>query len=140
MLHVGMNIADKAALCAEVARVLRPAAVFGVYDVMAMSGEELVYPVPWARAPELSALGSLEDYRSALRRAGFDIVVERNRRDFAREFFQAMRARMAEAGGPPPLGIHLLMGGEAPVRIANMITNIEAGRCAPVEMLARKPG
>ena len=34
-LHVGMNIEDKAALCAEIARVLRPDAVLGIYDILA---------------------------------------------------------------------------------------------------------
>jgi len=34
MLHVGMNIADKRQLCADVHRVLRPGACFGIYDLM----------------------------------------------------------------------------------------------------------
>ena len=34
MLHVGMNVADKGWLFAEVRRVLKPGGVFGVYDVM----------------------------------------------------------------------------------------------------------
>ncbi|MBV9444696.1 MAG: methyltransferase domain-containing protein [Streptosporangiaceae bacterium] len=34
MLHVGMNIADKATLFAEVRRVLVDGGLFGVYDVM----------------------------------------------------------------------------------------------------------
>jgi ubiquinone/menaquinone biosynthesis C-methylase UbiE len=34
-IHVGMNIQDKAGLYREVGRVLKPGAVFGIYDVMA---------------------------------------------------------------------------------------------------------
>ena len=34
MLHVGMNIADKKAVFAEVRRVLKPGGVFGIYDAM----------------------------------------------------------------------------------------------------------
>ena len=34
MLHVGMNIADKAALMREAARVLEPGGLFCVYDMM----------------------------------------------------------------------------------------------------------
>ena len=41
MLHVGMNIEDKAGLCAEVGRVLRPSALFGIYDVMKTGDGEM---------------------------------------------------------------------------------------------------
>ena len=34
LLHVGMSIPDKAALFAEVRRVVKPGSVFGIYDVM----------------------------------------------------------------------------------------------------------
>ena len=34
MLHVGMNIADKAALGAEVCRVLKPGGKFALFDMM----------------------------------------------------------------------------------------------------------
>ncbi len=54
MLHVGMNIADKAGLFTEVNRVLRPGGTFGVYDIMRTSDDPLVYPVPWATVPETS--------------------------------------------------------------------------------------
>ena len=48
MLHVGMNVADKGRLFAEVRRVLKPGGVFGVYDVMSGAGEgELSFPLPW---------------------------------------------------------------------------------------------
>ena len=48
MLHVGMNIEDRAKLCSEVHRVLRPGSLFGIYDVMKTGDGELTYPVPWA--------------------------------------------------------------------------------------------
>jgi ubiquinone/menaquinone biosynthesis C-methylase UbiE len=41
MLHVGMNIDDKAKLCLEVSRVLRPNSLFGIYDVMRTGDGEL---------------------------------------------------------------------------------------------------
>src|SRR3954451_17554840 len=41
MLHVGMNIEDKGKLFAEVARVLKPAATFGIYDIMRIGEGEL---------------------------------------------------------------------------------------------------
>ena len=138
MLHVGMNIADKTGLFAEVARVLRPGGIFGVYDVMRTGGDELVYPVPWAETPETSAVASPNDYKAALRAAGFEINAECHRRDFAIAYFERMRARAAEAGGPPPLGPHIEMGESASLMLANMRGNIGAGSIAPVEIIARR--
>ena len=138
MLHVGMNIDDKRQLCAEVHRVLRPGAYFGIYDVMRTGEGELAYPVPWAATPETSAVHSLDDYRVALRAAEFTTTAERNRRDFALEFFAKLKASTTGANGPAPLGLHILMGDTAPRKIANMVANIASGTIAPVEIVARK--
>jgi SAM-dependent methyltransferase len=139
MLHVGMNIPDKAALFAEIARVLRSGGTLAVYDVMRVGDGALAFPVPWAATPDISALTTPDAYKVALRASRLEIVSERNRRDFAIEFFHALRARMAEAGGPPPLGLHLVMGGDARLKISNMIAGIEQRVIAPVELIARRP-
>ena len=138
MLHVGMNIPDKASLAAEVGRVLKPGGVFGIYDIMMTGDEDLRFPVPWASVPEASSLASLEEYRQLLESAGFEILGERNRREFADEFFATLKANAAAADGPPPLGLHLLMGETAGVKVQNMIENIARDRVAPVEIIARK--
>ena len=139
MLHVGMNIPDKAALFAEVARVLRPGGTFAVYDVMRVGEGALAFPVPWGPTPDISALAAPDVYKAALRASKLEIVGERNRRDFAIEFFKTLRARMAGAGGPPPLGLHLVMGADSRLKIDNMIAGIELGVIAPVELIARRP-
>lgn len=138
MLHVGMNIADKAGLFAEVGRVLRPGGTFGLYDIMRCNDEPLVYPVPWAAAPDTSALATPEDYRAALAGAGFEVTGERDRRAFAAEFFADLRKRTEAASGPPPLGLHILLGETAALKVRNMVDNVAAGRVSPVEMIARK--
>ena len=139
MMHVGMNIADKMALFSEVFRVLKPGAVFGIYDVMKTGSGDLSFPVPWATTSEASAVEPPEHYRNALGVAGFSISAERNRRDFALEFFQKLQAKAATMDGPPPLGLHILMGESAPIKVQNMIENIRANRVAPVELIAQKP-
>jgi len=138
MLHVGMNIDDKERLASEVARVLRPRSSFGIYDVMRTGPGDLAYPVPWATTADLSAVAEPERYKKALQEAGLTVVGERNRRDFALAFFADLRAKTAAAGGPPPLGLHVLMGKSTPGKVQNMIDNITSGRIAPVELIARK--
>ncbi len=140
MMHVGMNIADKMALFAEIGRVLRPGAKFGVYDVMKANDEELVYPVPWATNADTSWLAPLATYRSTLEAAGFAIVTETDRSDFAKEFFRKMKEKMTAEGGPPPLGLHVLMQQTTAEKIPNMVANLMAQRIAPVEVIAVKSG
>ena len=60
----------------------------------------------------------------------------RDRRDFAAAFFAALRKQTDVAGGPPPLGLHILLGETAAIKIRNMVDNVAAGRVAPVEMIA----
>ncbi len=138
MLHVGINIDDKARLCSEVCRVLRSHSLFGIYDVMKIGDGELTYPVPWATTATSSAVAKPAQYREALQAAGFSVIAERNRRDFALAFFDQLRAKTAAAGGPPPLGLHILMGRNTPDKVQNMIQNISNDRIAPVELIARK--
>jgi ubiquinone/menaquinone biosynthesis C-methylase UbiE len=138
MIHVGMNIENKETLALEVARVLRPGSLFGIYDVMQTGPGDLVFPLPWATSPNISAVSGLERYKAALQNAGFHIEAERNRCDFALAYFANLRAGMSAAGGPPPLGLHVLLGESRSEKMANMVENIAKGRIAPVELIARK--
>lgn len=138
MLHVGMNIPDKKGLCAQVARVLKPGGRFGIYDITRTGDGALTYPVPWASTADTDALAPADTYREALESAGFEITATRNRHAFAVNFFNEANRKMAKAGGPPSLGIHVHMGGEAPAKIRHMVKNLESGCIAPVEFIARK--
>jgi SAM-dependent methyltransferase len=137
LFHVGMNIADKRKLFAEIARILKPAAFLAVYDVMRMGDGELTYPVPWAQTAATSFVERPETYRSALCAVDFELAAERNTREPALVFFRRMTARVADSGAPP-LGLHILMGREASIKVANMIENLECDLIAPVEMIARR--
>ena len=136
MLHVGMNIADKATLFGQVKRALRPGGVFGVYDVMRIGAGDLAYPVPWARTAESSFVAAADDYRRLLREAGFAVQKERERRAYAIEFFKKMQARVAESG-LPVLGLHIVMGADFPHKVKNLVANLENGLLAPIEMICR---
>lgn len=138
MLHVGMNIDDKAQLFTEIHRVLRSGASFAVYDIMINKGGELAYPVPWATDSSTSKLATPEQYKEALKIAGFEIITENNRRDFSLEFFKQMKKKAEENGGPPPLGLHTLMKETTADKIKNMVDNIAKDYIFPIEIIARK--
>ncbi len=73
MMHVAMNIEDKAQLFNEVYRVLRSGAPFGIYDVMRIKDGELSYPVPWATEKSTSNLATPDQYKQALINAGIEV-------------------------------------------------------------------
>lgn len=138
-MHVCMNIPDKLAVFREAFRVLKPGGIFGVYDITKYGDGILEYPVPWATDASMSFLATSDGYVSALKAAGFEIETVLDRHEFAIEFFEAVKARMANADGPPPLGIHVHMGEDAPAKVTNLTSNLVDGLVAPFEFISRKP-
>jgi MPBQ/MSBQ methyltransferase len=88
MIHVGMNLADKSSVFAEVARTTRQGGRFVIYDQMQIGPGVADYPLPWADDARSSFVEAPEQYVEALDRAGFrvDKVIDRT----------------AEVTGPPP--------------------------------------
>ncbi|WP_230531964.1 class I SAM-dependent methyltransferase [Microvirga roseola] len=136
MIHVGMNIADKPRLFSEARRVLKPGALFGVYDITHASEAAIPYPMPWAATEETSFVETLSDYRTKLEAAGFRIEKERDRSAFALELGRRMREKAA-TDGMPPLGLHTLMGPATQERLANVMRALDQGTIAPVEIIVR---
>lgn len=135
-LHAAMNIADRAGLYREIARVLKPGAVLCVYDVMQGAGDALKFPVPWAETAATSHLVTPQQMQALLDATGFDIVEIEDRTAFARDVFQRSLSKAA-AGGVPPLGLHIVMGANAREKQHNMLAAIESGAIAPMMMVAR---
>jgi MPBQ/MSBQ methyltransferase len=136
MLHVGMNIQDKVKLFRAVKRALRGTAVFAMFDVMRIGPGELQFPVPWASKTDESFVATTDDYRNALLDEGFAIMAERERKQFALDFFAQMRQRNQQQG-PQPLGLHLVMGETATLKLSNVLEGLRRGVIAPVELVAR---
>ena len=134
--HVAMNIADKPALYAEIARVLKPGAPFGIYDVLQGPGGEVVYPTPWANDRTTSFLATPDALRHLLEAAGLRTESWRDTTAAGRAFFATALARSA-ASGPPPLGLHLLLP-DFRARAENMLRNLAEARLAVIEIVCRK--
>ena len=137
LFHVGMNIADKARLFREARRVLRPGGSFLVYDIMRLDASELPYPMPWAAHPGSSFVETSLSYRRLLEQAGFRIDRELDRRAQTLELARVMREQVA-AHGLPPLGLHVLIGPGSRERLGNVMTALERGSIAPIELIARR--
>lgn len=138
LMHVGMNIADKTALIAEISRALAPGGVFALFEVMkGPSDDPLVFPLPWSTEAHTSFVHAPGIYNSAAGSAGLTLRVATDRSDFAEDFF-AMAFAKAAQDGPSPLGIHLMMGETAPLKFQNYVANLKAGRLRPTEMIFDK--
>lgn len=138
MFHVGMNIADKPALFAEVARVLQPGGRFVVYDLMRVGDAPLPWPMPWADSASTSFVETPAGYHALLEEAGFAIEAERDWADLVLEEAVRMRERFA-AEGPPVVGLHLLMGPDGMNRLRKVIDCVRDRVLAPVELTAALP-
>jgi ubiquinone/menaquinone biosynthesis C-methylase UbiE len=126
--HVGMNIADKAGVFAEVRRVLKPNALFAVFEQMRIGDGELAYPMPWAEDASSSFVERRERYAELLQDAGFSIERDEDR----------MAAVVAT--GPPEPGALTpgdLFGEGFGERIGNNLAASFAGILIPALIVAK---
>lgn len=129
---MAMNIHDRPELYREIARVMKPGAMLCIYDVMRKNAAALDFPLPWAETEETSFLTTPDEMLVLLDGAGFDIDAVEDRTEIALEFFKINLA--ASKNGPPPLGVHLVLGAGASGKFKNMLSNIDAGRLSPASM------
>ncbi len=133
MLHVGMNISDKAALMKELARVLRPGGTVVVYDIMRVGEGDIAYPVPWASDESTSFVATPVDYNDAMVGAGLAPAQPVDRLDLVR------RAMLAASQNPPPVNLSHLMGEDWPQMFGNLRAALDDGVVSPTEIVARRP-
>jgi ubiquinone/menaquinone biosynthesis C-methylase UbiE len=136
-IHTSMNIQDKQALYREAFRVLKPGAMFGIYDVTAgPTGGDLLYPVPWAATSETSFLSSPQDILNMLSVAGFDTLRIESRREFALKMLK--KTHMQNTGAIPDIVPVAARGADFAEKIENLIRNIEEDRCTPWQIICKK--
>jgi SAM-dependent methyltransferase len=121
--HVAMNIEDRAALYAEVRRILAPGGRFVTYDVVLRDGD-VIYPAPWARDASTSFLLSESDTRAVLEQAGFKAVFWRDDTQTAIDWFKTAMTGSPQNG----LNLGVVMGPDFREMTANLARNIRESR------------
>ncbi len=126
MVHVGMNIPDKAAVFAEVHRVLVPGGRFAVFEQMRTADGELPYPLPWAEDERSSFVETSDAYATHLEAAGFTV--------------EEVEDRTSSTSGPPPVGSLSPVAVFGPVfaeRVGHNVAATRAGLLGAVLVVAR---
>jgi sarcosine/dimethylglycine N-methyltransferase len=135
--HVQMNIADKRAFYAEIARVLAPHGRLVFHDIFQGHGGPLHFPVPWADEPAISFLATPDAVRHLLHALGFGMRDWEDKSQQSLAWYEAVVERRKQSG-PPPLGTHLLMGEAAPAKVANLMRNLREGGIVVCQAVAEK--
>lgn len=138
-LHVTMNVADRPRFFAEACRVLRPGAFFALTEHGLGPEGNPHHPVPWSEDGSGAHLVAPQQTRALLEAAGFTAIdIEDAGAKYLAGYKRAVQ--LAERGQLPPLGVHMLMGENAVLKMANAARNIEEGRTRPIEVICRKAG
>lgn len=137
--HSSMNIPDKERLYAEIKRVIRPGGRFALHEIMAGPVQPIHLPVPWARTPSLSFLRPPGEIHALLRAGGLDPREWVDTSAISLEWFRQRQAAAEQAGAPPPLGLHLLLGPDIGVMLNNVIRNLAENRLVIVQAVWERP-
>ncbi len=135
--HVQMNIADKNRFYSEIARVLKPSGRLLFHDIFRGLGEPPFYPAPWAEDESISKLATEDEARTIIEGVGLQVNQWLVKVQESIEFFKEVSVQI-EAEGPPPIGIHLLMGNNAREKLQNYVRNMNEDRLSVVMGMARK--
>src|SRR5262245_479109 len=136
--NVTMNIGNKRGLAVEVARVLRPGAMFSCSELGRGDAGEVVYPVPWATDASTSFLARPAEMRQALEAGGLRVTAQIDLTEINRA--AAREASERNKRGEPPLQQNnVVMGDDFPERAKNSTRGVLSGALVEFLFLAQKP-
>lgn len=129
MQNVGMNIADKRKLYAEICRVLKPGGRYAFQEMAAGAAPTSCFPLPWATDPADSCLVSGDELQGLLDEAGF--VPE-----IFEDTSEVHLSRTAAAAAPSPLTLAVFVDDLAQ-KAGNARRSLEEGRIRLVRGIFR---
>ena len=132
--NAAMNIENRERLYEEMRRVLEKSGRLAMQDVAGGPGGEPYFPAPWAREASISFLRTPEETRALLERSGFRVLHWHDSTAEALAGYLA-RAKAIETGTLPPLGIHVLMGGDFAIMTRNLLRGIEEQRIGLINVV-----
>jgi ubiquinone/menaquinone biosynthesis C-methylase UbiE len=135
--HVQMNIADKVNFYSEIARVLKPGGKFLFHDIFRGLGDSPLYPAPWAEDESISFLATELEAQNTIENVGLKIDQWNTKVKESIDFFKQIFEKI-ETEGPPPIGIHLLMGENAKDKLQNYVRNMSENRLSVAMGIAYK--
>ena len=139
-MNVSMNIADKAALYAEIRRVLKPGGWLVLSEIALGDGGALDYPTPWAESAAASFLTTPEQTVEGLQTNGFEDIRWRDTREEALAFGARSRAIVERGKKPPHRAVQMVHGELAATMAANTGRGFAASAILPIEVFCRKAG
>lgn len=134
--NVVMNIEDRPRWYAEMHRVPKPNARLAIQDVAQGPLGPLHFPVNWTDRPEISFLRTPEETRSMLEAAGFTVLHWQDNTDAA--LAETVAARSG-GGGPPVLGVHLIVGDSFREKQRNSQRNMVENRMRLINAVLLRP-
>jgi sarcosine/dimethylglycine N-methyltransferase len=123
-IHVQMNVADKQAFFAEIARRLRPGARLATFEVCRAGAATPAPPLPWSLDGTDSFLDTAEQLRGTIESSGFELVEWVDETAWVLEWFTRTAAGI-EAGRDRTTLPALLEDG--PIRLFNFAAAIANG-------------
>lgn len=131
MQNVGMNIADKRRLYAEIGRVLAPGGRYAFQEMASGNVAAPWFPLPWATDPADSFLVSGEELQGLLDQAGFDLEIFEDTSDA-----HLSRTAGTAAAAPSPLSLAVFVDNLAQ-KVGNARRSLEEGRIRLVRGIFR---
>lgn len=136
--HVQMNIQDKSRWAGELGRVLRPGGKIALHEIFRGEAPKPHFPVPWADVASVSFLADAEEVRNAFESTGLKTLAWRDTSEETSKWFEETISKLSTSG-PPPVGLHLLMGDRALVKKGNVGRNLAEGRIRFYQGVLEKP-